>query len=138
MATNSFAGANTGGSIQAGTFNVAGNFNYHEQADAKDMYSVCLESLYFHDKYAEDDSVKRVPGTGDWVFTHDAYLVWQREGGVLGITGRVGCGKSTLINYIIAEEQRSELETSPDSKIVICFHFHYHGGDGRQPELEVL
>ncbi|KAK5736848.1 hypothetical protein LTR17_007173 [Elasticomyces elasticus] len=138
MATNSFTGANTGGSIQAGTFNVAGNFNYHEQADAKDIHSVCLESLYFHDKYAEDDSVKRVPGTGDWVFTHDAYLAWQREGGVLGITGRVGCGKSTLINYIIAEEQRLELERSPDGKIVICFHFHYHGGDHRQPELEVL
>ncbi|KAK4894338.1 hypothetical protein LTR27_007471 [Elasticomyces elasticus] len=138
MATNSFAGANMGGSIQAGTFNVAGDLNYREQAEAKSIHSVCLESLYFHDKYAEVDNAKRVPGTGNWVFTHDAYLAWQLKGGVLGITGRVGSGKSTLFNHIVAKEQRPKLETSRDRKIVICFHFHYHGGDHRQPELEVL
>ncbi|KAK5739904.1 hypothetical protein LTR17_005000 [Elasticomyces elasticus] len=137
MATNSFAGANTGGSIQAGTFNVAGNFNHHEQADAKDMHSVCLESLYFHDKYADVENGVRVPGTGDWVFTHDAYLAWQREGGVLVIMGRIGCGKSTLIDHIVAEQHLGSAAT-PNSKITIYFRFRHTSDDRQRPELDML
>ncbi|KAK5676942.1 hypothetical protein LTS10_010706 [Elasticomyces elasticus] len=138
MTTNTFAGANTGGSIQAGTFNVAGDFNYHEQADAKNLRSVCLESLYFHDKYAGVESETRLAGNGDWVLTHDAYLAWQSEGGMLVVTGRIGSGKSTLIDHVATPEQRLGSSTCPGDRIAVSFRFRQGRDVHHRPELDML
>ena len=75
-------------------------------------------------------NIKRaLPTTCEWFLEHDLYLSWtnpqhmDRHGGFLWINGKAGCGKSTLMKFLVArEEMRTK---SPD--LIISFFFNARG-----------
>ncbi|KAH8594422.1 ankyrin repeat-containing domain protein, partial [Bisporella sp. PMI_857] len=66
---------------------------------------------------AENDSC-------NWITKHEAYILWRRKnGGVLGIRGKPGAGKSTLTKRVF----NLLSGMGKDQHVVIAFFFHRRG-----------
>ncbi|KAK3633305.1 hypothetical protein LTR56_015873 [Elasticomyces elasticus] len=134
-----FTGSNSG--VQTATLNVAGHLHIHQQiknVPDTDIASDCLRSLHFSGMYKKPDEQERVPGSGDWIFTHEQYQSWREKGGVLAITGRVGCGKSSLLQYVVAHEDRLARGSKAAKNVVLWFGFRYDGDAQYRSELGML
>ncbi|KAL9086598.1 MAG: hypothetical protein Q9165_007041 [Trypethelium subeluteriae] len=63
-------------------------------------------------------------GTVDWLFDHPLYLRWRdQDGGMLGIRGGPGSGKSTALKAILALDQVNEGQTH----LQLSYFFHGRG-----------
>lgn len=52
------------------------------------------------------------PGTLEWLSVHPSYLKWLLgDGGILGLRGNPGTGKTTAMTYLLQESRREENET---------------------------
>ena len=64
--------------------------------------------------------------TCTWLLQHPRYQFWQREGGLLWISGKPGAGKSTLMEFA----RRTEADIVENSgTLIISFYFHGRGTD---------
>lgn len=64
------------------------------------------------------------PGTLEWLFHHPSYLDWlAQDGGMLGIRGGPGTGKSTALKFLIQKERAQKEE----NRLVLSFFFHRRG-----------
>ncbi|KAK4541724.1 hypothetical protein LTR36_007433 [Oleoguttula mirabilis] len=118
-------GDNHGG-LQAGYIK---NFHSHDQKP-EDPDQACLRSLAYRNMYIKSGDKERVAGSGEWVFEHAYYKQWHKDGGVLWIRGRAGCGKSMLMNRIVEKEQAREVQA--DGLTVMSFSFQRDGDESQR------
>lgn len=60
-------------------------------------------------------------GTGDWILEDDDYKRWVDKGGILWLCGRMGTGKSTIMQHIVERERQ---QSSNAGTFVLSFFFH--------------
>lgn len=90
--------------------------------------SECLRSLHFEgmtDKY--DTLAPEHDGTLEWVWDKNslAFAQWLRSGqGVYWITGRPGSGKSTLMKYLVKNDERLKAQLG-ESLFIIKYFFDF-------------
>ena len=65
-----------------------------------------LRSLAFSDMQTKATHRDGATGSGEWVLDHEQYKAWVVEGGVLWAQGRVGAGRTMLMDFLVAEQQR--------------------------------
>ena len=63
----------------------------------------------------------RTKGTCKWLLDHKEYVTWQKQGGLLWIKGRAGCGKSAMMDFITSDEKTKTLRNGP---LITSFFFH--------------
>ena len=86
--------------------------------------------MAFPNMSSRSDIKERAPGSGDWLLNHEQYTSWFDQGGMLLLSGRPGCGKTTLVDYLVTEAN----QRSPDS-ICLSFFFQKSGQELRRSAL---
>ena len=97
-----------------------------------DHRKMMMEALDFDEAESRRATVRRAHSqTCKWILTQREYLGWldieklPQHNGLLWVRGKGGCGKSTLIKYLIDNMERQKLSNT----VVISFFFNARGGE---------
>src|ERR1700712_3227302 len=88
--------------------------------------TVC-ETLAFPEMdYREQEIPDAKVNSCTWVMEHPSYIRWmENNGGILGVRGKPGSGKSTLVKKII-QLLKSD---APENMVQISFFYHRRGAE---------
>ncbi|KAF9630681.1 putative ankyrin repeat protein [Lasiodiplodia theobromae] len=107
------------------SFNNTG-INYGQQiGEIKQQYFTTISDETSHKSFAESSFRKyqnlRLPSTCDWLLEDESYKAWDKcKIQRVRISGKVGCGKSTLVARAIEEAQRKE-KTDKGHRVLYFF-----------------
>ena len=123
---------------------------HREKLAAEDSYKRLLESLYFPDIHARQESIEGAhKETFEWIFDTSgpesrpwhSFINWLERGhGTYWISGKLGSGKSTLMNFIL-HDSRTETALkmwSGTSEIFMPAFFFWNPGTQLQKSLAGL
>ena len=102
----------------------------------------CLQSLFLSDPQGDLAAIRsakgdRVPGTCEWILTHDRYTAWLVEDGprLLWLSGGPGIGK-TMISGFLVEELAHLAEGS--SQTMLAYYFCDDKDEKRRTATAIL
>ncbi|KAI1500184.1 hypothetical protein F5X99DRAFT_254274 [Biscogniauxia marginata] len=119
---------------------------HDESQHLKKLRSI-LRSLHFPQIRERENEIKKAhASTFDWIFNKESGLTFtewpQSSGGLFWITGKAGCGKSTLMKYLRNHgylRQLMEAWASKSGKILIVVsHYFWYAGTPLQKSQEGL
>lgn len=104
---------------KASRMNIADEFSSLKIAQADDAHrKAVMDSLFFPDIHSRQETIKEAHrNTYQWIFETNSqqtqswsnFAEWLQNGqGIYWISGKAGSGKSTLMNYVFAEERTTE------------------------------
>ncbi|WQF87731.1 Putative NACHT nucleoside triphosphatase, P-loop containing nucleoside triphosphate hydrolase [Colletotrichum destructivum] len=103
-----------------------------------------LESLQFDKIRMRQEAIKENYGaTFRWIFdpANTSFSRWlTSENGIFWIRGKAGCGKSTLMKFLVSEPtMRSQLEVwGGQNKLIVASHYFWNVGNSMQKSRQGL